>query len=75
MKNLVSKLFGGLAIAAFVFGSFAMTNVQAEPVSINDITIEDINVEAVAVADWYVTCGSGWCIVVKDTAPADDGGE
>ncbi|MDF1695520.1 MAG: hypothetical protein P1U56_06795 [Saprospiraceae bacterium] len=68
MKNLVSKLFGGLAVAAFVFGSFTSTDINAQPVTMSDLTIEDVKVEEVAAADWYALCGSDWCLVVKDSS-------
>jgi len=64
MKNLVSKLFGGLAIAAFVFGSFTTSSVQAAT-TVDNLQVQDVNVEEVAVADWYVIIGSEYALVVK----------
>lgn len=65
MKNLSSKLFGGLAAAALVLGSFATSSVQAEPVDVNEITVQDVRAEEIADAGGYFICGSGWCAVVK----------
>lgn len=70
MKNLVSKLFGGLAIAALVVGSFSTSSINAQPATMNSVTVEDVKVEEMAAADWYVVCGSRWCAVVADE-PAD----
>ena len=65
MRNLSSKLFGGLAAAALVLGSFATSSVQAESVDVNEITVQDVQADAIAEAGGYFVCGSGWCAVVK----------
>lgn len=64
MKNLSSKLFGGLAVAALVIGSFATSNAEVQTVTVNDLTIEDVNAQELDyTSDIFVACGSKWCAI------------
>ncbi len=58
MKNLVSKLVGGLAVATLVIGSFSST-ANAQPVSIDEVEVtatqELTEAQAMIASEWIVT--------------------
>ena len=58
MKNLVSKLIGGLAVATLVIGSFSST-ANAQPVSIDEVEVtatqELTEAQAMIASEWIVT--------------------
>ncbi|WP_299677570.1 hypothetical protein [uncultured Tenacibaculum sp.] len=75
MKNLVSKLIGGIALTALVIGSVT-TTVNAQPVDMNDVNINTAeSFEAFAAAE-----KEEWTFISRDfvykgsketAAPAD----
>ena len=69
MKNFSSKLFGGLTAIAFVVGTFSMTSIEAAPVSLNDVQIEETcEMNSAEFADVWIICDN---FVFKCTTPAD----
>ena len=58
MKNLVSKLIGGLAVATLVIASFSST-VNAQPVSMDEVEVtatqELTEAQAMMASEWIIT--------------------
>ncbi|WP_130734727.1 hypothetical protein [Flavobacterium sp. J27] len=58
MKNLVSKLVGGLAVATLVIGSFSST-VNAQAVSMDEVEItatqELTEAQTMMASEWVIT--------------------
>ncbi|WP_442265277.1 hypothetical protein ACSIGC_13180 [Tenacibaculum sp. ZS6-P6] len=60
MKNLVSKLIGGIALTALVIGSLT-TTVNAQPVDMNDV-----NINTAESFEAFVAEKEDWTFISRD---------